>query len=68
MEHSVTVRFLLFSALTSYRSVCLTSESGSEEAFSVAREEVEGLYADSSLNGLSLAGEKRNSSGTSSSG
>lgn len=49
------------------RSVCLTSVSGSEEAVSVAGVEVEGLFAGSSLNGLSLAGEKRNSSGTSSS-
>lgn len=54
--------------LTGYRSVCLTSVSGSGEVFSVAGVEVEGLFAGSSLNGLSLAGEKRNSSGTSSSG
>lgn len=51
--------------LTGYRSVCLTSVAGSEEVFSGV--EVGGLFCGSSLNGLSLAGEKRNSSGTSSS-
>lgn len=51
--------------LADYRSVCLTSVAGSEEVFSGV--EVGGLFGGSSLNGLSLAGEKRNSSGTSSS-
>lgn len=48
-----------------YRSECLASASESEEALPAgAEEEEEGV----ALKGLSLAGEKRNSSGTWSSG
>lgn len=66
MKQSGAVLFLRFSTLGSYSSEWLASGSGEE--FSVGGEEEAGWDSTVFSNGLSLAGARRNSSGTSSSG